>query len=459
MLDLFNEVHDRDASDQFIREFPQMTFTQANKKYNDSSSSIAQKIQDSIAAKNKSDQLFMKVFDIAAKLPVDMHKKIAEQLLNNNAAAVEKFLDMPIGKALEWYAWCERASRGKMIYLPIFRQVLAENNLCHHAGLTTETMRVYESKIIVRDYRGKLMIVGILDEEGKIKQLKIDDVVKEETRNSPRRFYKLGEELAPLFDTIMSQLFILSKNEIMCFYPLFNDNTISYANLKHLVEIDKKINFLNSIDSSISYNCRASYSLENMCTLFRESLKTRALYVFPCFAIPLILARLPHIIEAQFCKKIVVESIVQKNAEKRVVNAVIESLGDKRLLQYCCTIKDETSYSYTDYFKYCLPILLPIPATGCFTGVEDWRYGYEWKRSILLGCICGVVPAFLLGVLSISPCVESNGALGISLGVSAVLSLVGSLGHQWEQLFKSQKNSVECKDIAQLIARRDIVIQ
>jgi len=461
MLDLFNEVHDRDASDQFIREFPNMTLTQANQKYSECSSGVSQKIQESIAAKNKSDLFFVKVFDIATKLPVDMHKKIAEHLLNNNAAAVEKFLDMPIGKALEWHAWCQQASRGRMIYLPIFRQVLAKNNLYCNPFFQTSGVKVAGSQnFYVTGYNGyDHTVFGMLDEEGKIKQLKMDNAVKEGKKSSG---YKQGEELELFFDSVMNKLFTLSKDEIMCFYPLFNadDNTISHAKLKHLVEIDKKVSFLHSIDRNINYSCRASYSLKNMCMLFREGLKTGALYVFPYVAIPLILARLPYIIGEQFCQEIVVERIVQKNAEKRLINAAIESLGDKRLLKYCRTIKDEMSYSYTDFFKISLPILLPSLAIGCLAGENEWHNkGKDRIDTGFVGCFFSVASACLLIGLSVSPCVQSNGALGISLGLSAVVSLMGSLGYKWGKLFKPQRNSVECKDIAQLVARRDIVVQ
>src|SRR5579872_256786 len=146
MIDVCDEV----IANTFIQQFPHRTLAEARESYEDCSVGVREKIWITIQNKcgkiedqfdNKlSNNIFETTLNMATWLPTDDQKNVLSKLLHDNTNAVDKFLQMPIGRALEWYAFVERASRGKMIYLPVCHKTLQDNFLLVMDELSLRTM-------------------------------------------------------------------------------------------------------------------------------------------------------------------------------------------------------------------------------------------------------------------------------------------------------------------------------
>jgi hypothetical protein len=454
------EERDRYQFEQFIREFPTMTLAKVKKKYADfyadCSSEVDIEIKKTMAAKKTKDDFFVKVFNIATILPTDLHQKVVEQLFNGNDAATKKFLEMPLGKALEWYAWCEQATRGRLIFLPVFNKKFKEKNLytcsldCHVGGIKDYRIFFFNRAGSKEDENSKS--IGFRGRNGDLKKI----YTKEKSHD---RSGLSGDELGSFLADLSVDFFQLSKDDIMLLLNMKSSgfNYGNEENLKHLLAIDKKVPFLDVTPGNVFYSYREHYTLVSMGGAIKSGIKNGMYYVFPCFAIPLGLIGLSRLIEANFCHKITIEDVMQSNSDKSAINALIELSGNSRLLPYRFELSDATAYSWTDAFKMKIPLLLTIPAMS-------YALAHKEVRSFSVGdyfafIALGFIPAGFLFVLSSLPIGRDIAGFKALLGGAIALSLGMSIGREWAKKF-SQKNSgkIESKSIATLLTLRDVEI-
>lgn len=290
---------------KFLQKFPSMSFVEANKQYWNCSSAVQQGIRGLLAEKDSANNIFPAVFYMATQVPHDIQNVVVRDILfYQNKVATEKFLNMPIGKALEWYAWCEQASRGHMIYLPVFEKKFKDLELIfydfHSSAQDTDTS--YQIK--------------------QIKQCHSHVVYSNQN-------YLLDQAIADFFQ--------LSRKDIILLLALMCDKkndevTASKKDLKRFLKINSKMpmkRFVKRIVFKIS-----------LCNSNRYILKNAITKTFLPIFIPMLFSVL-YGVYIRNVKIVPLQDNIKENVrlrmindDYRMINDLIQKSGKDRLLPY-----------------------------------------------------------------------------------------------------------------------------
>lgn len=451
-------------AEDFVRTLPDMTLVQAKQKYACSSAFVQKTIWRTTTRKRYAqDKTFSVIFDMTVKLPVDMCRLIVSRLFHDNELAVEKFLEMPLGKALEWHAWCEQASCRRMAFLPVFYEKFQNEGLDIYF-VSNFAANCYSNKKLRRNddgscefcikYRGRPKAMKLLlDSSKKIKKM---------PRTESREYIKClkNTELEFFLDELKIQMFQLTIKDIMLLLTFAWEDKKEYkrTELEQLVDIDKKIEFLRFYTKQLAFSYRNSYSLGNAWkyVIGKSDALPVMLFFDYVFVLPFVLSGVSSRIE-QKCCKVPIEHIIQENATKQLLNSVIEASGYMQLLPYRQEIVNNyMGYSLDDEFKITSPFLMPlVMPTLCV--IYNLIYGYKEDKMASFGIfIAGLLHVGVAGWLK-----KNFSSITLLHGGTALASfgLAGLVARGCKWGFAFTKESIFCDELANLLARTDIVIE
>lgn len=158
---------------------------------------------------------------------------------------IKKFIAMPLGKALEWYARTRQMSRGGIIYAtPLFKDLFTQKHLRFPYNstnncmipITTPLMASADGCRIFEQQYSKVFFPFC-----KISPHNTPCCIFGENYNNvsnPKKKIK-GHELEAFLDTIAGQLFLLSKAEIMTLLNISSKQVLLRDDIKMIQKIQK----------------------------------------------------------------------------------------------------------------------------------------------------------------------------------------------------------------------------
>ncbi len=419
---------------RFVEKLPSLTLADAGEKFKRCSQAVKTSIVRMVPQEDSDNdnKFFLTVFFLATTLPVDIQLSIVKkELLHGNESAASKFWNMPIDKALEWYAMCQEASRGKLIYLPIFEEELRNKGL-----VSVQCPLTHAVDLGVKGFE-------ILLEDGfKIATLDANKCLNGLYNGNSSC---CDDALNNFLDDTTGMFFQLSMQDILLLMN-YGDKKMTINDLKVLVAIDKVAPFLKVTPRTIHYI--KEYSRADVIDFIKIGAKNGMKYVFPVLAMPLCCAGLSKLVEINFCQKICSQSIAQDNAH------ILEKIGevDQFIKSYSGVdnsnvligaylhrnfllnqLDSPVSYSLVDSLKMGLPLLLSIPIginTSYQLGERDWL-----KKGLFVGAVLSVM------ALNLADCsfVQDSKSFAITISAVGALSLLsGILSNVCEEFFSHE---------------------
>ncbi len=275
----------------------------------------------------------------------DLRREIALRLFNRNTQpeAIDKFMAMPIGKALEWYAISQNMSRGKIIYkTPLFTEIFKTHKLRfpYNNNHLHQLFR-YQNSFIYGN-SPKTYFCTLSDKN------QIESIYTEESKKFN------GKDLEFFLDIIKAQLFLLSPQEMSTFIKIalnHNDSCILHKDIKHIQSLTKKI----MQNPQLFLQWKHNFSFKNLDYSFIYRPLTPLCAIF----LPaIILTGLSSFIKHSIATQMIYSSIDEENHLRNVVNTLIHQSNDERLLKYLYPLvgDPETLWSW-DSLKINSPFL------------------------------------------------------------------------------------------------------
>lgn len=282
------------SGERFISTMPSLSVTEIDKKFAAHSSLQKTAIRSLLAEKDhkNNNKMFSAVFYMATKLPQEIQRKILP--FGHDEEAMNQFLTMPVGKALEWWAFVQRAARGRIAYLPICKPLFEQEGClfkcsdrisCDHEG----TITFYNYTESSHSYSSTWVLMATVDKEKCLYSIrrKRDDVTGFR-----------GADVEVFLDQIASQLFRLSMKELCALiYVQKKTGPIALGDkeLEQLVDIDKRMPFLAMNETGITY-----YKDNSIIDVLKNGAQFGMRSILPKLVFPIISVGISNISKAQW---------------------------------------------------------------------------------------------------------------------------------------------------------------
>jgi|GEM_PF-5222594 len=296
----------------------------------------------------------------------DIHKEVGLYLFGGekDIETIKKFMTMPIGKALEWYAITRQMSRGKIMYkTPLFTEVFKQHKLVF--PYTGQTMNhIYPStndkKIFYDDNKRK--ICKISDKNNII-------CLYSEYIYGTQQDEITEADLESFLNIIAAKLFLLSKQETSTLIKILSMN----YNSKHYI-LQRDIKQIQSLTQKIMNDQQLFFKWQRdfpIKTIDFSYLSDPMMISLIAFLPPIFLTGLSSLITHSIAPTNILPSIDEENQLRNIINTLILQSHDERLLKYLYPIlsdKETSLLSWSDTSKiiapfFLLPLLVFLPLT------------------------------------------------------------------------------------------------